>query len=156
MNLEMTVISGIIKNGKINITKNKRFEIKELKNNKKFHELDFIEMLDKGIISSETFLCVWDLQTDLNTDLQSKQPVSTAITTQNIGQQSVNYATSAGTAKKAESASLASKASEAEVLIASNGNNRITMNWGQDGAFMYISIYVDGIQVAKIRSGFVG
>lgn len=58
MNLEMTVISGIIKNGKINITKNKRFEIKELKNNKKFHELDFIEMLDKGIISSETFLCV--------------------------------------------------------------------------------------------------
>lgn len=54
----MTVISGIIKNGKINITKNKRFEIKELKNNKKFHELDFIEMLDKGIISSETFLCV--------------------------------------------------------------------------------------------------
>ena len=92
----------------------------------------------------------------LNTDLQSKQPVSTAITTQNIGQQSVNYATSAGTAKKAESASLASKANETEVLIASNGNNRITMNWGQDGVFMYISIYVDGIQVAKIRSGFVG
>lgn len=51
---------------------------------------------------------------------------------------------------------MASKANETEVLIASNGNNRITMNWGQDGVFMYISIYVDGIQVAKIRSGFVG
>ena len=95
----------------------------------------------------------------LNTDLQSKQPASTAITTQNIGQQSVNYATSAGSANSATRASSASKATiadEAAILITSSGSNRITANWGADSGVMYLSFYVDGTQVAKINQGFIG
>ena len=101
----------------------------------------------------------------LNTDLGSKQDAKTAINTSNIGQQSVNYAasagsadyaTSAGSATTSTSAGTANKANEATRLIASNGANKITANWGAEGGVMYLSFYVDGTQVAKIKRDFVG
>lgn len=64
----------------------------------------------------------------LNSTLNSKQDASTAITTSNIGSQSVNYATSAGSATNATNAGYANTAGWAQPVF----NNYTWYNVGDD------------------------